>query len=298
MQEVSPQVGLGRARVSTIGAMDTFLGEPRSTTRCSTPTTTTTRRSTPSPATSTRRSGRAACSGARSTAASTTSSAARSATPSSTRRSTRSPRPGAMHDYFRGNPDGKQPATSSSREREPIPAEYRDRDARVAKLDEFRASRRCWLFPTLGMLYEELLKHDIEARSPRRSRAFNRWLDDDWGFAYQDRIFAAPYIIARRSRLGHAASSSGRSTAAPRTIVMRPAAPRTRDGQLPVSDPAQRPVLGSRATRPASPSSCTPATAATRATATRTTGSRPASAAAAGARRSRRSTSSAPPTTS
>ena len=24
--------------------------------------------------------------------------------------------------------------------------------------------------------------------------AFNRWLDDDWGFAYQDRIFAAAYI--------------------------------------------------------------------------------------------------------
>ncbi len=25
-------------------------------------------------------------------------------------------------------------------------------------------------------------------------RAFNRWLDDDWGFAYQDRIFAVPFL--------------------------------------------------------------------------------------------------------
>ena len=25
-------------------------------------------------------------------------------------------------------------------------------------------------------------------------RAFNRWMDEDWGFAYQERIFAAPYI--------------------------------------------------------------------------------------------------------
>ena len=25
-------------------------------------------------------------------------------------------------------------------------------------------------------------------------RAFNRWLDDDWGFAYRERIFAAPMI--------------------------------------------------------------------------------------------------------
>jgi predicted TIM-barrel fold metal-dependent hydrolase len=25
-------------------------------------------------------------------------------------------------------------------------------------------------------------------------RAFNRWLDDEWGFAYHDRIFGAPYL--------------------------------------------------------------------------------------------------------
>ena len=24
--------------------------------------------------------------------------------------------------------------------------------------------------------------------------AFNRWLEDDWGYAYQERIFAAPMI--------------------------------------------------------------------------------------------------------
>ena len=26
-------------------------------------------------------------------------------------------------------------------------------------------------------------------------RAFNRWVEDQWGFAYQDRIFGVPYII-------------------------------------------------------------------------------------------------------
>ena len=25
-------------------------------------------------------------------------------------------------------------------------------------------------------------------------RAFNRWLDDDWGFNYENRIYGAPYI--------------------------------------------------------------------------------------------------------
>ncbi|HEX5095434.1 MAG TPA: amidohydrolase family protein [Acidimicrobiia bacterium] len=141
--------------------------------------------------------------------------------------------PGAMHDYFRGNPDKKQPWEFLAA-REPIPAEYRDRDARIAKLDEF-GLESVWLFPTLGMLYEELLKDDGEAVTLTFT-AFNRWLEDDWGCNYRDRIFAAPYISlcdidwAIRElewALDHDA----------RTVVMRPAAPHTRDGQIPVSDP-------------------------------------------------------------
>ena len=40
---------------------------------------------------------------------------------------------------------------------------------------------------------EESLKHDPEALCAA-FRAFNRWLDEDWGFAYKERLFAAPYI--------------------------------------------------------------------------------------------------------
>jgi predicted TIM-barrel fold metal-dependent hydrolase len=98
---------------------------------------------------------------------------------------------GAMHDYFRGNPNKLQPY-EFLREREPIPAEYRDRDARIAKLDEF-GLEAVWLFPTLGILYEELIKHDIEAVTTLFS-AFNRWLDDDWGYRRAGRLFAVPYI--------------------------------------------------------------------------------------------------------
>jgi len=43
------------------------------------------------------------------------------------------------------------------------------------------------------MLYEELLKDDPEAVTITFT-AFNRWLEEDWGFAYRDRIFAAPYL--------------------------------------------------------------------------------------------------------
>ena len=107
------------------------------------------------------------------------------------RRSTRSPRPARCTTTSAATPNKLQPY-EFLREREPIPAEYRDRDARVAKLDEF-GLEAVWLFPTLGILYEELIKHDIEAVTTLFT-AFNRWLDDDWGLDYQDRIFASPYI--------------------------------------------------------------------------------------------------------
>ena len=144
---------------------------------------------------------------------------------------------GAMHDYFRGNPDGKQP-WEFLREREPIPAEYRNRDARIAKLDEF-GLESIWLFPTLGILYEELLGNDVYAIT-QTFTAFNHWLDDDWGFAYQDRIFTAPYISLcdldwAIAELEWAAERGARN------IVMRPAAPRTADGPVPVSDPRNDP---------------------------------------------------------
>ncbi len=140
---------------------------------------------------------------------------------------------GAMHEYFRGNPEGKHPLEFLTA-REPIRPEYRDRDARLATMDEQGLSK-IWLFPTLGMLYEELLKHDPGAVC-LTFRAFNRWLADDWGFAYQNRIFAAPYIALADvdwacSELEWALDGGAR------VIVMRPAAPITALGQRSPFDP-------------------------------------------------------------
>mgnify|MGYP003339061858 CR=1 FL=1 len=50
-----------------------------------------------------------------------------------------------------------------------------------------------FFFPTLGVGMEESLKHDVPALCAAFS-AFNRWVDDDWGFAYKSRIYGAPYI--------------------------------------------------------------------------------------------------------
>jgi len=133
---------------------------------------------------------------------------------------------GAMHDYFRGNPDGKSPL-EFLREREPIRPEYRDPDARLLRMDEF-GLEAIWLFPTLGVLYEELLKDDGLAVTST-FRAFNRWIEEDWGFAYEGRIFAAPYLTLvdpdwAVTELEWALAKGAR------VIVMRPAAVFTEHG--------------------------------------------------------------------
>jgi predicted TIM-barrel fold metal-dependent hydrolase len=101
-------------------------------------------------------------------------------------------KPGILDEYFRGkNPEGKGMAALFG-ELEPIHPGYRDRDARLAQLDEQRLDGAL-LFPTLGVGMEESLNHDPEALLAA-FRGFNRWLEEDWGFAYRRRLFAAPYI--------------------------------------------------------------------------------------------------------
>jgi predicted TIM-barrel fold metal-dependent hydrolase len=102
-------------------------------------------------------------------------------------------KPGALHDFVRGQDDLDVAALMAKlRDHEPSPAYYREPEARLAKMDE-QGLEWTWLFPTLGVLYEELLKEDVEALTAS-FRAFNRWLVEDWGFAYKNRIFAAPYL--------------------------------------------------------------------------------------------------------
>jgi predicted TIM-barrel fold metal-dependent hydrolase len=134
---------------------------------------------------------------------------------------------GAMHEYFRGNPNGRSPM-EFLREREPIPAHYRGSEARLKVMDE-QNLEAIWLFPTLGVLYEEMLKDDPQAIGLSFT-AFNRWLREDWGFNYQNRIFAAPYISLwdvdwAIKELEWAIDQGAR------VVVMRPAAPVTLTGQ-------------------------------------------------------------------
>jgi predicted TIM-barrel fold metal-dependent hydrolase len=49
------------------------------------------------------------------------------------------------------------------------------------------------LFPTLAVCVEHFMKDD-PGLVGASFRAFNHWLEEDWGFAYQNRIFAAAVI--------------------------------------------------------------------------------------------------------
>jgi predicted TIM-barrel fold metal-dependent hydrolase len=140
---------------------------------------------------------------------------------------------GALSAYFRGNADGRSPM-EYLREREPIRPEYRDRDARLRAMDS-QGLQKIWMFPTLGMIYEELLKHDPGAVALLFT-AFNRWIEEDWGYAYQDRLFASPYISL--ADLPTAISEFERAVSlGARHVVMRPAAAFTENGSFGVADP-------------------------------------------------------------
>ena len=148
-------------------------------------------------------------------------------------------RPGCLDDYYKGKNSEGLSIRDAFGALEPIRAEYRDRDARILVMDE-QGVNGALFFPTLGVGMEEALLPDVEAVHAGFS-AFNRWLEEDWGFAYKERIFAAPYLslldldkaVAELEWvLDHDA----------RVIVMRPAPVRTPGASRSLADPYFAPV--------------------------------------------------------
>jgi len=102
------------------------------------------------------------------------------------------PRPGALYDYFAGRSDKARLGDELSSEDPAAHPEWFDRDARLGVMDE-QGVEAAWLFPSQGVCMEGPMQPDVEA-SIHLFRAFNRWLGEDWGFAYRDRIFGVPYL--------------------------------------------------------------------------------------------------------
>lgn len=104
-------------------------------------------------------------------------------------------KPGSLEDYFRGrNAKGLDLKTMFG-DLDPLADHpgYQNREARVRLLDE-QGLEGALLFPTLGVGMQEALRRDPEAMHAAFD-AFNRWLDDDWGYDRGDgRLYAAPML--------------------------------------------------------------------------------------------------------
>jgi predicted TIM-barrel fold metal-dependent hydrolase len=99
--------------------------------------------------------------------------------------------PGSLEPYFRAkNTEGL--AMRDMIEMQPIQPEYRNRDLRVAMLDR-QGVELAWLLPSLGLGLEEMLRDDPETLYAI-FRAYNRWLDEDWGYDRDGRIQTGPLI--------------------------------------------------------------------------------------------------------
>jgi predicted TIM-barrel fold metal-dependent hydrolase len=100
--------------------------------------------------------------------------------------------PGCIDLMFRGQiPEGTDPRQLMKVEPLAEHPEYRDREARQQVAAE-QGLEAVLLFPTLGCGVEEALKGDVDATMASLG-AFNRWLEEDWGFA-DGRIIAAPML--------------------------------------------------------------------------------------------------------
>ena len=102
------------------------------------------------------------------------------------------PRPGSLYDYFAGKSDKARLGNELSCEDPAAHPEWYDHDARLRCMDA-QGVEAAWLFPSQGVCMEGPMQPDIEA-SVHILAAFNRWLDEDWGFAYKDRIFGVPFL--------------------------------------------------------------------------------------------------------
>jgi predicted TIM-barrel fold metal-dependent hydrolase len=102
------------------------------------------------------------------------------------------PAPGSFMDYFVGKLSREDFEASFNVDPSAHP-EWYNRQDRLKVMDE-QGVEALWMFPSQGVVLEApMLDTDVEA-TIEVMRAFNRWIEEDWGFAYEDRIFGVPFL--------------------------------------------------------------------------------------------------------
>ena len=100
-------------------------------------------------------------------------------------------RPGSLKEYF-----AKLSSAQGDTAYEYMDAAdwHLDRDARLRWMDEQNIEGSI-IFPNTLVWVDGVVQDDRIAVA--NLKAFNRWLEEDWGFAYKDRIYGAPFITLR-----------------------------------------------------------------------------------------------------
>ncbi|WP_420639898.1 amidohydrolase family protein [Candidatus Poriferisocius sp.] len=100
--------------------------------------------------------------------------------------------PGSLYEMLKAKRDNPELGWGDSYTAENMLAAYQQPDARLELLDRQGVD---WaiLLPTFGVSVEEYMVDDVD-QTYANLRAFNRWLEDDWGFAHRDRLFAPPLL--------------------------------------------------------------------------------------------------------
>jgi predicted TIM-barrel fold metal-dependent hydrolase len=124
-------------------------------------------------------------------------------------------RPGALRELLRQK-DYRDAGSTLS---EPIRPEFQQRDARVALMDA-QGLEAAVLFPTLAVCVEHFMRDDPE-QLYANLHAFNEWLDEEWGFAFRGRIYAAP-LLSLRDRERAVAELDWALAKGARIVALRP----------------------------------------------------------------------------
>ncbi len=124
-------------------------------------------------------------------------------------------RPGALRDVFAGETfDPAEPPVVATDQ--PV---FRNREARLRAMDE-QGVEAAILLPSFGVSFEHDAHREPEA-AHAAVRAFNRFIEEDWGYAWQRRIFA-PALLSLLDRELAVAEVERVLAAGARLVALRP----------------------------------------------------------------------------
>jgi predicted TIM-barrel fold metal-dependent hydrolase len=127
--------------------------------------------------------------------------------------------PGSLAEMLRQRSQGD--AADAERFFEDIKPEYLDHDSRLAKMDE-QQIERALMYPGGWALMAEAYLEGVDPLYDNL-HSFNRWMNEDWGFNYKDRIYA-PAMLSFRD-LDRAVAELDEVLAAGAKFILLPTGP-------------------------------------------------------------------------